>query len=278
MTIRVFAPAKINLTLHVTGQTKAGYHLLHSLVVFADVGDSVQLLPAPDIALDITGPFAKGLPKGPENLVWRAAEAAGCGVHIALEKNLPPSSGIGGGSSDAAAVLRGMRAVQGAVHPDPDTVLKLGADVPACLLARPLIMTGIGEGLTETPWPDMHAVLVNPGVEVPTAPVFQKLSQKDNAPMDDLNTQDPLAWLAAQRNDLEAPAIAIAPIIATVLDALTATGAQLARMSGSGATCFGLYQDAIKATAAAQQMSKAQPNWWVNPTLLGAPHIDPVSE
>ena len=171
-----------------------------------------------------------------------------------------------------------MRAVQGAVHPDPDTVLKLGADVPACLLARPLIMTGIGEGLTETPGPDMHAVLVNPGVEVPTAPVFQKLSQKDNAPMDDLNTQDPLAWLAAQRNDLEAPAIAIAPVIATVLDALSASGAQLARMSGSGATCFGLYSDAIKATVAAQQISKAQPNWWVKPTLLGAPQVDPFSE
>ncbi len=252
-----FAPAKLNLTLHVTGQRADGYHLLDSLVVFADVGDRLSYTPGPALQLSVTGPFADGVPTDARNLVWQAAEICGWTGHISLEKHLPHGAGIGGGSSDAAAVLRDLG---GPV----DRAAELGADVPVCLSSSPQRMRGIGDQLEDASnVPALDLLLVNPGVHVPTPDVFKALSQKDNAAMQQIFAGgDILQWLTAQRNDLQAPAVECAPQIADALGALT--GAQCARMSGSGATCFGIYENAGSARAAANQISEAHPNWWVN--------------
>ncbi len=175
-----FAPAKVNLTLHVTGRRGDGYHLLDSLVAFAGVGDRVTI--APGEGLRITGPRGEGLTAGPDNLCLRAAAAMGGGVAVTLEKVLPVSSGIGGGSADAAAVLRAM-ARMGRTLPTADKVLALGADVPVCLAGRAVRMTGVGEGLTPVSLPPAWLVLANPGVAVSTADVFRALARRDNAPM-----------------------------------------------------------------------------------------------
>jgi len=266
MTIEAFAPAKINLTLHVTGQREDGYHLLDSLVVFAAVGDKIYLEPSGEMSMEITGPFAKGVPSDARNLLWRAAELAGVTGHIRLEKNLPHGAGLGGGSADAAALLRSLF---GNVVTDGiglEGALSLGADVPVCISAAPQRMRGIGEILaTVWPVPQCAIVLVNPAVGVPTGPVFQGLASKDNSPMgacdgfDDVATL--VAWLATQRNDLQAPACAVAPVITDVLDALE--DALLARMSGSGSTCFGIYPDQLAADRAARRIGQAHPDWWV---------------
>ncbi len=257
MTTEVFAPAKVNLTLHVTGQRDDGYHLLDSLVVFADIGDRLWFKSAPQMQIEVTGPFADGVPTDRRNLVWQAAELAGWTGHITLEKNLPHGAGIGGGSSDAAAVLR---AFGGADH-----ALDLGADVPVCLKHTPQRMRGIGEVLESVETlPELEIVLVNPRVVVPTGTVFSGLRSKQNEPMGDVlrSFGDAPAfceWLASQRNDLEAPAREVAPEVRAALAALD--GALLARMSGSGATCFGLYT--AGAAAAAARIAQAHPDWWV---------------
>lgn len=257
MTTEAFAPAKVNLTLHVTGQRSDGYHLLDSLVAFVDLGDRLWFEAGPEMRVDVTGPFAQGVPTDSRNLVWQAAQMAGWTGHIRLEKNLPHGAGIGSGSSDAAAVLRSFGGVQAAAT--------LGADVPVCLSAGPQRMQGIGDVLTPlSPLPPMEILLVNPNVMVPTGPVFNALASKDNPPMPDKipTFGDAISfchWLGQQRNDLEAPAREIAPQIGGVLTALE--GALLARMSGSGATCFGLYERG--AAQAAQRIAQAHPSWWV---------------
>jgi 4-diphosphocytidyl-2-C-methyl-D-erythritol kinase len=264
---RAFAPAKINLTLHVTGRRADGYHLLDSLVVFADFGDSIALHAGHGLTLTVSGPMAVGVPLGDDNLVLRAARLAGAAdIAIHLEKHLPAAAGIGGGSSDAAAVLRGL----GAHGVD---ALALGADLPVCLLARTARMSGIGEIVRPVDGiPPLPAVLVNPGVAVPTPAVFRAMTRHDGAPMPAIprfkTVTDCTVWLAAQRNDLEPPAIALAPVIAVTLAKLRATGALLARMSGSGATCFGLFPDSAAAQTAAQTLAAAHPDWWVQPTVL----------
>ncbi|SEP79166.1 4-(cytidine 5'-diphospho)-2-C-methyl-D-erythritol kinase [Thalassovita taeanensis] len=266
----VFASAKINLTLHVTGQRADGYHLLDSLVVFADIGDRLWLRMAQEPDLSVTGPMAAGVPTGPENLVLRAAALMGAQAEIQLEKHLPSAAGIGGGSSDAAAVLRALSGMTG--RPVPDQGLALGADVPVCLLAQAAMMRGIGEQVEAvTDLPEIAAVLVNPGVEVPTGAVFKGLARKDNPPMTQLPVGVDLpglvTWLAQQRNDLEAPARAVQPVIGTALDAIAAqAGCLLARMSGSGATCFGLFADAEQAQQAAAGLNR--PGWWVRAVAL----------
>ena len=265
------APAKINLCLHVTGQRPDGYHLLESLVVFADVGDVIEVRAAPTLSLRVIGPQARDLPVGEDNLVLRAARAfAGtAGAAITLTKNLPVASGIGGGSADAAATLRVLARLWDLPLPDADRVLQLGADVPACLAGRALRMQGIGERLAGVPGlPKAYLVLVNPGVAVATPAVFKALPSKNNPAMPDLPvfaTAAELAqWLAAQRNDLEAPAMALAQVIGAVKQALAAApGCLLARMSGSGATCFGLFADQAQAQSARAAISAAQPEWWV---------------
>ena len=248
----VLAPAKINLSLHVTGRRDDGYHLLDSLVVFADIGDRLWLSNADEMSLSVVGAFAEGVPEDGRNLVWQAAERAGRVLSIRLEKNLPHGAGIGGGSSDAAAVLRWAGAGEHA--------LSLGADVPVCLSQAPQRMRGIGEQLGPVPVPECHLVLVNPGVHVPTPAVFRALERRDNAGMTPM-ADDFVGWLGDQRNDLQKAAISVAPVIAEALAALD--DALVARMSGSGATCFGLYPDANTAKASAERIAAARPCWWV---------------
>ena len=263
-----FAPAKVNLTLHVTGQRADGYHLLDSLVAFADIGDSVMIAPWADgPELRIIGPQAGGLVPSDDNLCLRASRAMGGGVAITLTKVLPVSSGIGGGSADAAAVLRVMRRIGRALPPAPD-ILALGADVPVCLHGRAVRMTGVGDGLTPVTLPDAWLVLANPGVALSTPQVFGALTRRDHPPMAVLprlrGVAELAACLAMQRNDLEPAATSLAPVIATVKAALTAQpGCLLARMSGSGATCFGLFADGLSASAAARALQAQRPDWWV---------------
>ncbi len=275
MAIEAFAPAKVNLTLHVTGQRADGYHLLESLVVFVGVGDRITVSDADELRLAVTGPRAEGVPTGPENLVLKAASLlGGVGAQIVLDKHLPAAAGIGGGSSDAAATLRALSQLWNVDLP-ADNGLNLGADVPVCLRAAPCLMSGVGEVLTEVPvLPPLWMVLVNPGVEVPTPAVFKGLARKDNplmAPVPaGLDASAFAAWLSTQRNDLEPPARAVAPVITDVLDAIVGAGALLARMSGSGATCFGLYADADSAAHAAAQIKEKAPAWWVDHGALGS--------
>ena len=268
-----FAPAKVNLTLHVTGQRADGYHLLDSLVVFADVGDRVSVRQAARLDLQITGPQAAALPASDDNLVLRAARLMGGQAAIMLEKVLPVASGIGGGSADAAATLRALTRL-GRALPDAAQVLTLGADVPVCLRGEAVRMQGVGEVLSPVPeLPEAWLVLVNPGMGVVTPQVFRGLVRKDNPPMPDLPPLPSAAALAAfvaqMRNDMEAPALALAPVIGTVKSALAVQpGCLLARMSGSGATCFGLFADSKSARAAAQAVQAAQPGWWVAPARM----------
>jgi len=266
---RAFAPAKINLSLHVTGQTAEGYHLLDSLVVFADVGDWVEVAPG-DLTLTVTGPQAGGVPDDASNLVWKAARWLKTPAQITLEKHLPTASGIGGGSSDAAATLRALCAMTGQDLPDPARTAALGADLPVCLVAEPRRMTGIGEHLHTIPdLPPLHFVLANPGVAVSTSSVFNALNSKTNRPMpeglpDWPDTPGFARWLAAQRNDLELPARSLAPAIGVTLTRLAQTdGALLSRMSGSGATCFALFETRPQADAAAEALRAVHPDWWI---------------
>lgn len=265
-----FAPAKINLCLHVTGRRADGYHLLDSLVVFAGVGDQVSGTLADPPSLSVEGPKAEGLTGEGDNLVLRAARAMGVSARIVLEKHLPVSSGIGGGSADAAATLRLLARLSGRALPEAAAVLALGADVPVCLAGRPARMTGIGEGLAPLPpLPQAWLVLANPGVALSTPAIFRALARADNAPLPrDLprlrSAADLAAFMMMQRNDLEPPALALEPVIGRVKAALSAqAGCLMARMSGSGATCFGLFADPLAAHAAARAIRAAEPGWWL---------------
>ncbi len=270
------APAKVNLYLHVVGRRPDGYHLLDSLVVFAGIGDRLHVEPAPELSLVITGPFAAGLTAEADNLVLRAAHALASATgmppsgRITLEKHLPIASGIGGGSADAAAALRLLCGFW-RISPDPNQLRQiaqtLGADVPVCLAGEPARMGGIGEDLTAVPGlPPAGIVLVNPGVAVSTPAVFRARSGPFSAVVtlpDDLPDAQALAdALRICRNDLEPPARLLAPSIGDVLDTLAGDpSCLLARMSGSGATCFGLYETPAAAEAAAAVVSRA--GWWV---------------
>lgn len=266
--MREFAAAKINLALHVTGQRADGYHLLDSIVVFAGVGDWVTVSPADRLGLTVTGPQGSGL-SGDDNLVLQAARCLGVAAALALEKHLPVASGIGGGSADAAATLRVLSALCGVALPDAAAVLALGADVPVCLAGVPVRMQGVGEVLTPLPpLPECYVVLVNPGMAVATPEVFKALPRKDNPEMTAMpacqSAMELAAWLRDQRNDLEAPAMALAPVIADVKAALEARpGCLMARMSGSGATCFGLFASEELAKAAVGALREDAPAWWV---------------
>lgn len=269
------ARAKINLCLHVTGQRADGYHLLDSIVAFADAGDVIACTPADQLSLAITGPQAALLPVTYDNLVLRAARAMGAaGAAITLEKHLPVASGIGGGSADAAATLRALARLWGLPLPDARAVLALGADVPVCLSGQTLRMQGVGEVLTPLPpLPETHILLVNPRVGVATPAVFRALPHKDNPPLPApprfADAAALAAWLADQRNDLEPPAITLVPVIATVKTAIAAqSGCLLARMSGSGATCFGLFATAAETRAAANALQATHPYWWITPSRL----------
>ncbi|TKA94807.1 4-(cytidine 5'-diphospho)-2-C-methyl-D-erythritol kinase [Cereibacter changlensis] len=273
-----FAAAKINLTLHVTGQRADGYHLLDSLVVFAETGDTIRAEAADALSLTITGPQAAALPVSDDNLVLRAARLVGQGrgAAITLEKRLPIASGIGGGSADAAATIHALCRLWDLPLPGKADVLKLGADVPVCLDGRALRMTGVGEVLLPLahPLPAAWLVLANPGVSQPTPAVFKALERRDHAPMPQelprmADAASLAAFLATQRNDLEAPAMRLAPEIAETREALAALpGCLLARMSGSGATCFGLFAEEAAAAGAAALLRARRPGWWVEPARM----------
>lgn len=274
MMSRTFAPAKVNLTLHVTGQRDDGYHLLDSLVVFADVGDRVRVMPADETTLEVTGPMADGVPTDETNLVMKAAKLFDLPVAISLDKHLPVAAGVGGGSSDAAATLFAMAELTG-TNTIPEGAVDLGADVRVCLARQAARMRGIGEDVQPVEgMPELYAVLANPGVAVSTPEVFKALEDKHNLAMPKRIPRwrggwSAIDWIAKQRNDLEAPAIALAPVIADVLDALRALpGARFARMSGSGATCFALFEDRAEADFAAGQLADAHPDWWVTAATL----------
>ena len=277
------APAKINLFLHVGEKRNDGYHSLCSLIVFADAGDRLSLKPSDHFSLRVEGPFADGLTAGHDNIVLKATRALKAWaqqrdhqappVELTLEKNLPVASGIGGGSSDAAATLR-MLAQHWALPVHNDDLqaigLALGADVPVCLRSAPTLASGIGEVLTPAGnLPEMFFVLVNPRVAVPTSVVFSALTVRTGAvspvvPPKPLNIREFAAKLDGTINDLAAPAKTLAPIIMRVEQALVATeGCFLARMSGSGATCFGLYATLQAASEAATSIASAHPQWWV---------------
>ncbi|AUH32744.1 4-(cytidine 5'-diphospho)-2-C-methyl-D-erythritol kinase [Paracoccus tegillarcae] len=260
------APAKLNLALHVTGRRADGYHLLDSLVAFAAIGDHVSLQTGP-AALTVDGPFAEQVPTDDSNLCLRAARAMGAEASIHLTKNLPVASGIGGGSADAAAVMRGLAAQGWSL---PDNPAALGADIPVCLASRPLRMRGVGERLDAVPpLPALPLVLINPGQPLATPPVFAALSRRDNPGLPDPDWHDAeslIDWLARCRNDLQPAAISLVPVIAEVLAALDRAGARLARMSGSGATCFGIFDSPDAARAAADALTR--PGWWTVATEL----------
>jgi 4-diphosphocytidyl-2-C-methyl-D-erythritol kinase len=275
------APAKINLSLEVIGRRADGYHEIHSLVVFADCGDRLTGELSSDWRLDMAGPFAGSLVNEPDNLVSRAAILLGehleqpMNAHLTLEKNLPVASGIGGGSADAAATLRLLARLHGRKlepHELASLALCLGADVPVCLDPAPAFMWGKGELIKRlSALPSFWLLLVNPGVAVSTGEVFTALKAGEcldvpaSPPLplwDDLGAL--VEWLAARGNDLEAPAKHLAPVIGEVIAAIAATsGCKLARMSGSGATCFGLYADEKSAQQAQAAIKAAYPQWWV---------------
>jgi len=282
-TIKASAPAKVNLTLHVTGQRGDGYHLLDSLVVFADVADQLTATTAPDMRLSVSGPFSPGVPSDHTNLIMRAAETLRAvrgvklGAALMLEKHLPHAAGIGSGSSDAAATLA-MLAELWRVAPLPATapeVAALGADVPVCVGApRPARMSGIGDVLSPVAsLPDCALVLVRPPVDVPTPEVFKRLGTKDGSPMlqlrEGLDYEGFVRWLMAQRNDLQTPAEAIAPEITEAIARLKSLPAvSVVGMSGSGATCFAVVKDMATARHVARIVQVARMEWWVAPAAL----------
>jgi 4-diphosphocytidyl-2-C-methyl-D-erythritol kinase len=273
----MLARAKINLYLHVLGRRADGFHLLDSLVVFAETGDEIAVAHSHALSLKIVGPFAGNLAAGDDNLVLRAARGLRdlvgfqAGAEITLTKNLPVASGIGGGSADAAATLQALMTLW-LIEPDRAALerlaLGLGADVPVCLAGRPSFMGGIGEEVEPAGiLPKAHLLLVNPGIATPTPAVF-KARQGDFSPggrwLEAPKDAPALAEALKKRgNDLTEAAIRVTPEIQDVLDAIAGTEAcLLARLSGSGATCFGIYADAAQAERARAAIQRAYPTWW----------------
>jgi 4-diphosphocytidyl-2-C-methyl-D-erythritol kinase len=290
-----FAPAKVNLYLHV-GAPEGGYHPICSLMAFADVGDRVSTFEAEVLSLTVGGPFAQGLDAGDDNLVLRAARALIAEakrplapVGISLDKRLPVASGLGGGSSDAGAALRLLRGTFGlAIADDRLEALaaSLGSDGAACLWGAPATAEGRGERLSAAPGlPVLDVVLVNPRVPVSTAEVYRRYDAQGLfsdvappvAPGDFEDATDLAAWLAGLRNDLQAPAIAVAPAVGTVLETLAGEPETLlARVSGSGGTCFALCAGDIEAEGLAERLEAMAPDWWVQRCRLGGPWPDPA--
>jgi 4-diphosphocytidyl-2-C-methyl-D-erythritol kinase len=297
--LAALAPAKINLTLRIVGRRADGFHDLESLVVFAPFGDRLTLRVGAPLSLSVSGPMAGGAGPLADNLVLRAARALGDRIaglalgRFSLVKRLPSGAGLGGGSADAAAALRLIAQANGLALDDPcvaDAARSTGADVPVCLDPQPRIMTGIGDILSAPmPLPRFGIVLVHPGVAVPTGEVFKALKlapgeRRHPRPEDTKagscagnpatmvpTPREPfLAWLAGKPNDLELAAIAHAPAVATVLAAIAGlTGCRLARMSGSGSACFGLFDSTRAATIAARTLAAAHPDWWVRAGSVG---------
>jgi 4-diphosphocytidyl-2-C-methyl-D-erythritol kinase len=284
--------AKVNLTLRVVGRRVDGYHELESVVAFADCADHLSLTPGPKLDLKTTGPLAQACGETSDNLVFKAAQLLGERVpdlvlgDFILDKALPVAAGIGGGSADAAAALR-LLARANSLASDDIRLIEVarltGADVPVCLASRACVMTGVGDTLLPLALPIMPCVMVNPRIAVATKDVFKALGLRNGEllvgasdviraagwPEPGASLEDWVEALAAGSNDLEAPATRIQPVIGEVLSALNATnGAWLARMSGSGATCFAIYENTAEAGRAAQKIQQDHPLWWVHAGLL----------
>ena len=273
--------AKVNLALHVIGQRDDGYHLLDSLVVFANTGDEVSVRAANELSMTITGPMASGLADNKSNLAMmaalrlkQAASARGLatsGAHIHLLKRLPIAAGIGGGSADAAATLRALNNLWNLSLTNTDLECigtSLGADVPVCIAHKSTQITGIGTELDQiSDFPNLHMVLANPNVAISTPKVFEKLENRENLPLAAFPVVNDnelwLSWIKSTRNDLQKAATSLSPDIERVITTLLNNGAKLARMSGSGATCFGIFANASEAQGAAKKLRALHPNWWV---------------
>lgn len=287
MIARALAPAKVNLFLHVGPPGDDGYHPIDSLMTFADVGDRLSIDTASDQRLTVEGPFADGLSGGEDNLVVRAARALlakvgrpDAGFHLVLDKRLPVAAGLGGGSSDAGAALILLNVALDLGLDDEAleaVAATLGADGAACFRAKPVIATGRGEQLAPAPhWPDMACVLVNPGLASSTPAVYRAFDEKGSfSPMEydrlpDLDRAEDVAEvLRSLRNDLQRPALALQPGIAAPLEALRAAPeALIARMSGSGATCFALCRNDGDAHDLARRLAAAEQGWWVRPCWI----------
>lgn len=284
--------AKVNLTLRVIGRRVDGYHELESVVAFADCADRLSLEPGSALDLTMTGPLAQACGETSDNLVLKAAHLLGERVpglkigRFTLDKVLPVAAGIGGGSADAAAALRLLAQANGLTVGDArliEVAQLTGADVPVCLGSRACVMTGVGEALLPLSLPELPCVLVNPRVPVATRDVFNALGLRHGEllvgatdviratawPEQGASVEDWVEVLAASSNDLEAPAMRIQPVIGEVIAALNATdGAWLARMSGSGATCFAIFENTAEAQAAAQKIQLDHPPWWVHAGVL----------
>ena len=287
------ARAKVNLTLRVVGRRVDGYHDLESVVAFADCADRLSLTVGSELHLATTGPLAQACGETTDNLVFKAAQLLRERVpdlkvgHFTLDKVLPVAAGIGGGSADAAAALRLLARANNLAVDDPrliEVARLTGADVPVCLASRACVMTGVGETLLPLALPIMPCVMVNPRVPVATKDVFKALGLRSGEllvgvsdvlrapawPEPGASLEDWVEALAAGSNDLEAPATRIQPVIGEVIAALNATnGAWLARMSGSGATCFAIYENTAEAQRAAQKIRLDHPGWWVHAGTLG---------
>jgi 4-diphosphocytidyl-2-C-methyl-D-erythritol kinase len=281
--VRVTARAKLNLYLHLLGRRGDGYHEIDSLVVFAAFGDRLSLIPHGQLILDVEGPFADSLAAEQDNIVLKAARRLQAryptarGAAIRLEKRIPVAAGLGGGSADAAAALHGLVRLWG-LEARPEELsaigLDLGADVPVCITGRPAFVGGIGERVDPVPFlPETGLLLVNPRVPLSTAAVFKAREGRFSAPArwtEPVREQEQLAKLLAERhNDLTRPALVMAPVMGDVLSALSAyPEILLARMSGSGATCYGLTRNRAEAEAAAQKLRAERPGWWITATWL----------
>jgi len=285
-TVRLLAPAKVNLFLHVGPVAADGYHPLASLVAFADVGDGVSVQPADRLSLTVTGRFAKGLDDGGDNLILKAlralGQATGAGdppVSVTLDKQLPIAAGLGGGSSDAGAALKATRDALGLSLDDEalaDIAAAVGADGPMCLHARAAWAEDRGDRLTFEPrLTPLPALLVNPGVPSPTGAVYRAFDEGRAGTADrpaapgDWGRASVIDWLSDQRNDLQAPAITLQPAIGQALAATARLpGVRLVRMSGSGATVFALFETPDQAADAARSLTHAHGDWWIRPTAL----------
>ncbi len=270
------AHAKINLALHLRGRRADGYHLIESLVAFTALGDTVAAVPSHELTLSVSGHFAENVPHGPDNLIVRAARllAARRGAAVSLVKDLPVAAGLGGGSADAAAAMRLLSRLWEVPLPRLSDTAELGADLPVCVNSVAARVEGIGEFVTELPpLPPLSVLLVNPGAMLSTAEVYAAASHPDMPPLPPLpsfrEARELAAWLQLQRNDLEDPALRLCPVVADVLATLRAgSDCLLARMSGSGSTCFGLFTTPAHAAREAERIVASNPSWWVRSTDL----------
>ena len=269
------ASAKVNLCLQIVGQKSNGFHLLDSIVGFTEFGDHLSFKKSDELELTMKGAFSDQIPVDKSNLILKAAELLRTinniktGAHITLTKNLPPSAGLGGGSSDAAATIRGLSRMWGTDLPEIHDLMKIGSDLPVCINQKTQHMKGFGEVLNVVnTFPNLPILLVNPLKKVSTQTVFRKLENKKNSPLSKYEKlfqtkKDWINWLLLQRNDLMEPAVSVEPVISEVLQFISnQISVEKVSMSGSGATCFGVFENKHDCDLAMKQVRQERPDWW----------------